>query len=211
MILIMVVGTQWWENGLVHIIIGHTGHSGRHNPFLEHSSTIKQTNEPNLSEDEDPVSRASYGVLFTPIKTIYPASSVLVHMFKIQLPLWLRLIKFREGACDDRKRTPETIESYDMNSPQPEKSYQRKITVVKCQMHLDVKSWLTLQWPQNLNAWCKARSYGNLKDSEQIYYYITMKSGQKLCNLLWRTVPDINDADGALPPWMIQNISHNTT
>ncbi len=76
------------------------------------TNTLPQTpnlNEPKPAEDEDPVSRANYGVLFKPIKTIYPASSVWVHMFKIKLPPWLGQFKFKGGTCDGRPRTPEII------------------------------------------------------------------------------------------------------
>ncbi len=76
------------------------------------SNTIPQTsksNEPKPAEDEDPVSRANYGVLFKPIKTIYPASSVWVHMFKVKMPPWLGQFKFKGGTCDGKPRTPEII------------------------------------------------------------------------------------------------------
>ncbi len=47
------------------------------------------------SQNQNPVSRANYGVLFTPIKTIYPASSVWVHLFKLKLPPWIELVEFQ--------------------------------------------------------------------------------------------------------------------
>ncbi len=50
---------------------------------------------------KDPVSRANYGVLFTPIKTIYPASSVWMHVFTMPLPKWNGIGQiFRDEECD---------------------------------------------------------------------------------------------------------------
>ena len=50
---------------------------------------------------KDPVSRANYGVLLTPIKTIYPASSVWMHVFTMPLPRWNGLGEiFKNERCD---------------------------------------------------------------------------------------------------------------
>ncbi len=68
------------------------------------------------TQNQNPVSRANYGVLFTPIKTIYPASSVWVHLFKLKLPPWMELVKFQSKTiCDPG--TPARDSRYTIPAP----------------------------------------------------------------------------------------------
>ena len=63
-----------------------------------HTRPLKFSTEGGGSKD--PVSRANYRILLTPIKTIYPESSVWVHVFTMSIPAWNSLSKiFKEDPC----------------------------------------------------------------------------------------------------------------
>ncbi len=51
----------------------------------------------------DPVSRANYGVMLQPIKTIYPAMSIWIHVFKLRMPPWVEHLRFSAAALCTRE------------------------------------------------------------------------------------------------------------
>ena len=60
-----------------------------------------ETGEENGSKD--PVSRANYGVLLKPIKTIYPAMSIWMHVFAMPIPKMVSLDQFfNQSACKSK-------------------------------------------------------------------------------------------------------------